>query len=137
VSANKDAHYACKATHRALMRRPALKADFRGRIAPVEMHGAKLPGLVFSQERTEKVVRKIALGLHYHHTGKVLPTSVEAEVFYQPDKLLEDTLKLAQHKGYFGDSFSYAGAVSVGAMRFGGFPSMPAYCSLLYFFLAP
>jgi hypothetical protein len=34
VGANKDAHYAWKATHRALMRRPALNADFKGRIAP-------------------------------------------------------------------------------------------------------
>ena len=103
---------AWKATHRALMRRPALNADFKGRIAPVEMHGAKLPGLMFSQQRTEKVIKKIVLRLHYHHTGKRFPTNVEAKVFYQPDKLLEDSLKSAQHKGYFGDSFSYAGAVS-------------------------
>jgi len=112
VSANKDAHYAWKATHRALMRRPALNADFRGRIAPFEVQSAKLPGLMFSQERTEKVIKKIALGLHCHNTGKRFPTNVEAKVFYQPDKLLEDMLKSAQHKGYFGDSFSYAGAVS-------------------------
>lgn len=33
-------------------------------------------------------------------------------MFYQPGNLLEELLKHAQYKGYFGDSCSYAGAVS-------------------------
>jgi hypothetical protein len=109
---NKDALYAWKKTHRGLKRKPAVYADFRSRITPVEIHGATLSGLLFSQQRTEKVVTKIARGLHYHLTGVRFTSNVETSVFYQPAELLEHLLKHAQHMGYYGDSFSYAGAVS-------------------------
>jgi hypothetical protein len=112
LSENKDAFTAWKTTHRALKRRPALNADFRSRISAVEVHGAKLPGLQFSQQRTVKVIKKMIAGLHYHHTGNRLSDTVETEVFYNPDVILEDSLRLARYKGYFGSAFSYAGAVS-------------------------
>ncbi len=112
LSANKDAFTAWKTTHRALKRRPALNADFRSRISTVEVQGAKMLGLEFSQQRTEKVVKKMVAGLHYHHTGKRLPENIEAEVSYNPDVLLEDMLRQAGFKGYFGKAFSYAGGVS-------------------------
>jgi hypothetical protein len=111
LGTNKDALYAWKKTHRGLQRRPAVYADFRSRMSPVKVHGTTLPGLLFSQQRTEKVVKKIALGLHYHLTGVLFPADVETSVFYQPDTLLENILKQAQYRGYYGNSFSYAGAV--------------------------
>jgi hypothetical protein len=112
VGANMDALYAWKAAHRALLRRPAVNTDFRGRISPVEVHGAKQLGLYFSKPRTEKVIRKIGLGLHYFSTGLRVPSDFETQIFYQPDTLLEEMLKYARHRGYYGDTFSYAGAVS-------------------------
>lgn len=108
---NKDALYAWKAAHRALLRRPAIAADFRGRMAPFRVNGAKVIGLQFSQERTEKVIQKIAIGLHYHFTGKLFPKTVQTEISYQPPEILAETLKHAQYMGYFGNTFSYAGAV--------------------------
>src|SRR5258707_4205943 len=74
VSASTDALQAWKKTHRSIKRRPALHSDFMQRIFPVSIGGVNLSGLSFSQARTEKVMRKIVLGLHYHHTGVVLPT---------------------------------------------------------------
>jgi ABC-type long-subunit fatty acid transport system fused permease/ATPase subunit len=71
VSANADALQAWKKTHRSMKRRAALYADFLRRTFPVTVGGIKLPGLKFSQARTEKVMRKIVLGLHYHHTGMI------------------------------------------------------------------
>jgi hypothetical protein len=112
LSANKDAHYGWKKAHRGLQRRPALYADFGKRMFPFEVQGATFWGLKISQGRTEKVLRKIALGLHYHRTGVLLPANVETDVYPQPKTLLDDILKQSQYKGYFGETFSYAGAVS-------------------------
>jgi hypothetical protein len=112
LSANNDALFAWKKTHRGLQRRSALYADFKNHMFPLKVQSATLLGLKFSQSRTEKVVRKIARGLHYHRTGVLLPASVYTSVFYQPKTLLDDLLKQSQYKGYFGNTLSYAGAVS-------------------------
>jgi hypothetical protein len=72
-----------------------------------------VPGLSFSQERTEKALRKIVLGLHYHHTGSMLPPDVSMTVYFQPQSILEDLIKHRKYVGRYGNPFSYAGAHAV------------------------
>jgi hypothetical protein len=110
LSANADALQAWKKTRRSMKRRTALYADFLKRTFPVPIVGGTLPGLSFSQARTEKVIRKIVLGLHYHHTGVRLPNNVEMTVHFQPDKILEELIKHWRYTGYYGNTFSYAAA---------------------------
>lgn len=108
VTGSADALQAWKKTHRSIKRRPAMYADFTKRMIPVKAGAATLPGLTFSQARTEKVMRKIVLGLHYHHTGKRLPDDVEMDVYFQPEKLLEDLLQHRQYNGYYGNTITRA-----------------------------
>jgi hypothetical protein len=110
VSASTDALQAWKKTHRSIKRRPSMYADFVKRMLPVSDGKDNLLGLTFSQARTEKVMRKIVLGLHYHHTGVRLPNDVEMTVHFQPTTMLDDFLKHRRYAGYYGDTFSYAGA---------------------------
>lgn len=110
VTGSSDAMQAWKKTHRSIKRRPALNADFMKRIFPVSVGGVNLPGLAFSQARTEKVMRKIVLGLHYHHTGVRLPNDVEMTIHFQPKDILENILKQRRYAGYYGDTLSYAAA---------------------------
>jgi len=112
VSGSADALQAWKKTHRSMKRRTAIYADFLKRAVPVTVGEHKVLGLTFSSERTEKVMQKIVLGLYYHHTGTRLPNDVEMTVYFQPDKLLEDLLQLRQYSGYYGNTISYAGAVT-------------------------
>jgi len=113
LSGNADAFQAWKTAHRSLKYRQALYADFLKRLTPVEMGGKTFPGLEFSQERTEKVLRKIVLGLHYHHTGSMLPPDTPMTVYFQPNSILEDLLKHRKYIGRYGNTVSYAGAYAV------------------------
>jgi len=90
-----------------------LYADFLKRLTPVEVGGTTLPGLGFSQERTEKVLRKIVLGLHYHHTRSMLPPDIPMTVYFQPENILEDLIKYRKYVGRYGNTASYAGAYAV------------------------
>lgn len=110
VTGNAAAMQAWKKTHRSIKRRPAMYADFAQRIFPVAVGGAKRLALGFSRERTIKVIRKIILGLHYHLTKKRLPSDIPMEVFFQPDKTLEEYSKHWRYVGYFGDTFSFSAA---------------------------
>jgi hypothetical protein len=110
VSANADALQAWKKTHRSMKRRTAIYADFLKRTLPVTVGKHDLLGLSFSQARTEKVTRKIVLGLHYHRTGVLLPNDVQMTVHFQPDKILEELLQQRRYVGRYGNTFSYAGA---------------------------
>jgi hypothetical protein len=113
VSGSTDALQAWKKTHRSIKRRPALFADFMKRTLPVSVGNVKLLGLSFSQARTEKVIRKIVLGLHYHHTGVRLPNDVEMTIHFQPKDILDNILKLRQYAGNYGGTISYAAAFAV------------------------
>jgi len=113
LSGNADALQAWKASHRSLKYRKALYADFLKRVTPVELGGKTLLGLGFSQERTEKVLRKIVLGLHFHHTGSMLPPDIPMTVYFQPENTLEDLIKHWKYVGRYGNTVSYAGAYTV------------------------
>lgn len=113
LSGNAEALQAWKAAHRSLKYRKAVYVDFLKRISPVEIGDRTLPGLGFSQERTEKVLRKIVLGLHYHHTGAMLPPDIPMTVYFQPQSILEDLIKYRKYVGRYGNTVSYAGAYAV------------------------
>ena len=111
VGGNPDALKSWKTTHRSLKRRGAMYADFTNRMTPLTVGKNTFQGLSFSQARTEKVIRKIVKGLHFHHTKQRLPENAQIQVYYQPENTLDDLLKNhMRFKGRYGDSFSYAAA---------------------------
>jgi hypothetical protein len=113
LTANKDALQAWKKTHRSMKRRAAMYADFLKRTFPIAVGARTILGLSFSQERTDKVIRKMVLGLHYHHTGVRLPSDVKMHVYFQPSKILDDLLKHRKYVGRYGNTVSYAGAIAI------------------------
>lgn len=103
---------------KSLSRGPGLREDMKSRVSaanitsPSGLYLGTATGIEIPQDRTKKVLRKIALGLFYHHTGSRVPDNFRPYVYFQPKEDFSDLLqKSARYIGDFKDTFFSAGAL--------------------------
>lgn len=115
IETNEKVKEIWQTTLRSLSRSHGLRKDVISRMAPAEikspsgLYFGSATGISIPQDRTKRVLRKIALGLYYHHTGSRITDDFEVDVYFQPKEYSPDLLKQFRYIGYFKDVFSYGG----------------------------
>ncbi len=100
---------------RGIKRRDAVRHDFVSRLQWVTIgEGAEVERRVavsFDAGRTQRVFRKIARGLLYHHTGQRDPAHEQGLVSFQPEAFpeLQEMIDKAQFSERIAESFAYVG----------------------------
>jgi len=105
-----------KKTRRSCLRRPAKLMSINKRIRRLNLVTEKgvyvgtSPGLEFSKPRTDRVIKKIIKGLFFHHTGRVIPSTVRIDcIDHNPHDIFKDLFirRMFEEKKW-NDIFYYA-----------------------------
>lgn len=98
------------------IRRPAKLVSINKRIKRLNLVTEKgvyvgtNPGLEFSKPRTDRVIKKIIKGLFFHHTGRVMPSTVRIDdIYLNPDDIFKNLFirKMFEERKWI-DIFYYA-----------------------------
>lgn len=83
--------------------------------------------LVLPIQRTDRVLIKIAMGLHTHFKGTPLPTGLSASAFFQPviDDATRSIIERATDRVDFGEVFAAAGVFTDEGGSFWGMSFFP------------
>lgn len=97
------------AFQRSMTKSPALRKELVSRLIPLGNNtGIKVP-----EARANRVLTKIARGLHFNHTKELIPVDYGVDVYLNPTEAILEVLELAEVQGELADgSLLYRGAIA-------------------------
>lgn len=113
VRTNEKAKATWQKAYKSLSRGPQLLKELTSRLAPVDIETplGTTRAIWIPQDRTNKILKKIALGLFYHHTKSRLPDDFEVQIYLQQTEYFPfpDLLRKSRYVGRFKNTFCYGG----------------------------